>query len=227
MFINFTVAGEGRDMVLLHGWGCNANLMKPSAELLSQSYRVWTLDLFGFGKSDEAEITCFEDYIDALHVFIKTNDIKDPILLGHSFGGRVALFYALKYPVTALVLTASAGLQNRLSLGKRFRVFLHKKKILKNKGSIDYQNANEYLKKLLVMSVNADIYDHLKEITIPVCLIWGEKDQQTPLWMGKLMEKQLPNAQLFIFKNEDHFAYYHETERFVYLVLAYLLGVDV
>lgn len=223
--MNFTVSGEGKDMILLHGWGCDNRLMQPLSSLFSQNYRVFCLDLFGFGKTAMIPIDTFEDYIDALHQFICEQEIQEPILLGHSFGGRVALFYALKYPVSACILTGSAGIRKPLSLEKKIRVFLHQKGYIQNKGSADYQNASEETKKLLVLAVNADISKHLSKIQVPTCLIWGEKDSETPLWMAKKMEKDLPNAILFVFEKEDHFAYYHETKRFFLIAEAFLKGV--
>ena len=87
-------------------------LMNPHAALLSHDYKCINLDLFGFGKSDEIEdYHQFEDYVDALHTFLISKDVYDPIFIAHSFGARVAIAYASKYPVKAMVLTGAAGIR--------------------------------------------------------------------------------------------------------------------
>lgn len=225
MSVYYTLQGQGEVIILLHGWGCDHRFMQPISSRLCPSYQVMNFDLFGFGQSHEVEIDSFENYIDQLHNFFNELKIYNPILLGHSFGGRLALFYALKYPTKALILTSSAGIAKRLSWYSQFRIYLHRHHIWQNQGSKDYQQASLYLRKLLVLAVNQDITPHLEKIFVPTCLIWGDQDKETPCWMGKLMEKKIPQATLFIFEGEDHFAYLHEIDRFCNLVLSYLIGL--
>ncbi len=223
MKINAIELGKGKPIVFLHGWGANLTMMKTIASSLSQDYRCIALDLFGFGKSDEIEnYTSFNDYIEALHTYLESIHVVNPIIIAHSFGARIAVLYALKYEVSALVLTGAAGLKQPLSLERKLKIFLHKHGI-KQKGSVDYENASNFLKKVLIEVVNTDLSETYTQINIPTLLIWGQLDTETPIWMGKKMNKLIKNSQLIIFKGEDHFAYYHESERFCFIVKSFLI----
>ncbi|MEG0423298.1 MAG: alpha/beta hydrolase, partial [Erysipelotrichaceae bacterium] len=69
-----------------------------------------------------------------------------------------------------------------------------------------------------------DISKDLNKISCPTLLVWGNKDEQTPLWMGKKMEKQMPNAKLVVFQGDDHFAYFHQMRRFLEVCDCFLIG---
>ena len=51
--IHYVQYGKGKDVVLLHGWGQNIEMMQPIGDILSSNYRVTILDFPGFGKSKE------------------------------------------------------------------------------------------------------------------------------------------------------------------------------
>lgn len=209
------IIGQGQSIVALHGWGMNHTMMMPIAKELGKNYQVYICDLFGFGKSEEIpEYHEFNDYIEAFHKFICEKQINEPILLAHSFGARLAFLYAAKYPVKALIVTGAAGLKAPLSFEKKIRIYLHKHRILKNRGSLDYQKATDFQRKVLLECVNMDLSDTIKQLNIPMLIIWGEKDLETPLWMAKKIHECVPTSTLLIFKGEDHFAYYHEPLRF-------------
>lgn len=226
MNINSLITGHQQPLVFLHGWGASMQLMNPHAALLSHDYKCINLDLFGFGKSDEIEdYHQFEDYVDVLHTFLISKDVYDPIFIAHSFGARVAIAYASKYPVKAMVLTGAAGIRAPLSLKRKLRIFLHHKGF-HLKGSYDYEKASVFLRKVLVDAVNQDLSEEMKKIMVPVLLIWGEYDKETPLWMGKRMHELMSQSTLIIFKGGDHFAYYQEYARFCFIVKQFLEGLD-
>ena len=223
MKIHAIELGNGEPILLLHGWGSNLTLMMPIASSLCHDYRCITLDLFGFGKTDEIEnYTSFNDYIECLHDALEELNVLNPIIIAHSFGARIAVLYALKYSVKALVLTGAAGLKKPLSLINKCKIFLHKKGFIQ-KGSVDYENASTFLKKVLIEVVNTDLSEFYAQINIPTLLVWGELDIDTPLWMARKLNKLIKNSQLIIFKKEDHFAYYHEYQRFCFIVKEFLL----
>ncbi|WP_281627315.1 alpha/beta hydrolase [Traorella massiliensis] len=226
MNINSFITGDQQPLVFLHGWGANMQMMNPHAALLSHDYKCINLDLFGFGKSDEIEnYQKFEDYVDALHTFLISKNICDPIFIAHSFGARIAIKYALKYPVKAMILTGAAGIRPPLSLRKKLRIYLHHKGF-KMKGSYDYEKASGFLRKVLIDAVNQDLSEEMKKIEVPVLLIWGENDKETPLWMGKKMHELISQSSLIVFKDGDHFAYYQEYARFCFIVKEFLEGLD-
>ena len=70
------------------------------------------------------------------------------------------------------------------------------------------------MKPTFVKVVNDDVSDILKDVKCSTLLVWGEFETAAPLWMGKQMEKEMPDAGLAIFENDDHWAYWHQPDRF-------------
>lgn len=226
--LHVVVKGEGKPIVLLHGWGQNHYMMKFLQDYFCDSYKVINLDLPGFHESSEPPsiwsikdyAICIQEVLTALHI------VDAPIFIAHSFGARIAMRYALKYPVNRLILTGAAGI--RKNRGWTYYVRVYTYKLLKRlhiattMGSEDYQSASERMRGVLIASVEDDIKYELQHIACPSLLVWGEKDKETPLWMGKMMEQKMPNATLVILPNEDHFAYFHKSIQFKRIVEAYI-----
>ena len=106
--INYIQYGKGKDILLLHGWGQNIEMMKPVGDNFSDRFRITILDFPGFGKSEEPkEPWDIEKYSIMLEKFVKAVNIKKPIVIGHSFGGRVAIRYSARNPIEKLVLFGS------------------------------------------------------------------------------------------------------------------------
>ena len=89
-------------------------------------------------------------------------------------------------------------------------------------GSADYNALDDEMKKTFVKVISEDLRPLLPKIQASTLLIWGEKDQDTPLWMGQAMEQEIKDAGLVIFENDDHFAYLRQWPRFVTVVRAFL-----
>ena len=228
----FRQQGKGADVILLHGWGQNMEMMQKIEDHLKDYFHVYNLDFPGFGESDSpAEPWSVNDYEHFLQEFIRINDIHNPILIAHSFGCRVAIRYAADNPggVRKMCLTGAAGIRGKRSAewyertaifksAKAFLKLTHNQKALDTMkdrfGAEDYKNAQGVMKPTFVKVVNDDVTPVLHCIKCPVLLVWGEKDTAVPLWMGKEMEKEMPDAGLAVFQNDDHFAYYHQSGRF-------------
>ena len=144
--------------------------------------------------------------------------MEAPALIAHSFGARIAIRYAGRHPVSCLVLTGAAGLRMPLSLGKQMKQQLHRwgrhLHLSIFSGSEDYRRADPVLRQVLVQAVNEDLSSLLPSIVCPVLLVWGSEDRETPLWMGRKMERLFADARLIVYRDEDHFAYYHQGFRF-------------
>lgn len=227
--------GDGQHMLLLHGWGCSVKLMQPIFDYYKQYYHVVMLDLPGFGESEQPhQVWLIDDYVLFIrHVLEYYNMCDQPIMIAHSFGARIALRYALKYEVFKLVLTGAAGIKDHHNLMYYLRVYTYKllKRINANyankMGSQDYKDSNAIMRGILVRAVNEDITPLLHQIKVETLLIFGSKDNQTPLWMGKRMAKEMPNATLIVFQGDDHFAYFHQMRRFLSVIEYFLRGGNV
>ena len=225
--IHYTLEGCGSAMILLHGWGQDIRMMKFISDHLKANYQVVNLDLPGFGESDEPPCPWqLQDYVECIYQCVKMLGLENPILVAHSFGARIALLYARQFPVKKMVLTGAAGIRNHHSPLYYGKVGLYKIKkrlgIACHMGSADYQAASPVMRGVLVASVKQDLKPLLKDIMVPTLLVWGEKDTATPLWMGKVMEKQMPQATLVVLEDDDHFAYFHQPQRFL-AIMEYFL----
>jgi pimeloyl-ACP methyl ester carboxylesterase len=103
--------GKGGDSILLlHGWGQSHVFWNDVVTRLKESYHIYSLDLPGFGLSDEPKfIWNIDDYATYVHQFVIKLAIADPTIIGHSFGGRIAIAYASRYPVSCMVLYSTGG----------------------------------------------------------------------------------------------------------------------
>jgi len=227
--INYANTGipGGRSVVLLHGWGTNMNTFAPIAKELEKNFNVHNLDFPGFGDSSPPEsVWGVEEYTDFLERFVNEKQIKNPIIIAHSFGGRVSLLYSSRNHVNKLIIIDGAGIKPKRPLKYYIKVYSYKltKKLLplfigkenaekrvelkrKKSGSSDYNNASGIMRDILVKVVNEDLKHVLPNIEAPTLLIWGENDTATPVRDAKIMEKNIPDCGLVILKNAGHFSF--------------------
>lgn len=215
--INYIQYGEGKDIVLLHGWGQNIAMMRPLGDNFSDRFRVTILDLPGFGESDEPkEPWNIEKYSIMLEKVIEKLGIKKPIIMGHSFGGRVAIRYSARNPIEKLILFGSPCIRIEEELPITVKVLKKLKTLpgldkfgefMKNYiGSRDYKAASPIMRETLVNVVNEDLSKFAREIEEPTLLIWGENDTEAPVNDAKELEKIMIDAGLIILPG-THYAY--------------------
>lgn len=228
--INYCESGNGDiPVLLLHGWGSSSEVYKGIMAALSDRCRLIALDFPGCGKSDTmASPWSLEDYCDLVIKFAEALELKDPILIGHSHGGRVTLKLTAEKMMNPpkIVLLDAAGIIPKKTFKQKFRMrsfkFIkgvlslplirkHSQSLLdkarKHYGSADYNAAPEVLRKTLVSLVNTDLSDILPNISCPSLLIWGENDTATPLVDAQKMEKLIPDAGLCVIKGTGHFSF--------------------
>lgn len=217
-------------LVFLHGWQSQSLHLK---NIFSNFSNFLAIDLPGFGISEiPKEIWSIKNYADFLKDFLIKLNIKNPILVGHSFGGSIIIKYAARGgDAKKIVLIDSSGIRKRgfrvwayFILAKIFKIifFIPGLKQFKNKlqkiiykiiDSEDYLNAGplvESYKKI----ISEDLSEDLKKINTEATLIWGENDRDTSLKNGRLMSSLLKNSKLFIIKNAGHFPFLDQKEEF-------------
>ena len=92
--LNYKIYGEGDLVVLLHGWGQNIKMMEPLVKALKNK-KVLIMDLPGFGETPEPSfVWSIEDYADFVKKQVANFGYEKCSLIGHSFGGKIALMYA-------------------------------------------------------------------------------------------------------------------------------------
>ena len=215
---------KNRTIVMLHGWGQNIEMMKFIGDKLDED--VLIIDLPGFGKSSEPDtVLSIYDYANLVHDLISNLEIKNIILIGHSFGGKIALAYASKYKVEKLVLLASPFKSKENKINIRTKVLKKLKKVpglnkleefaKKHIGSTDYKNASGIMREILVKHVNLDITEDVKKITCPTLIIWGDNDECVPVSDGKLLEKLIKDSGLIVFEGCTHYAYLERLDQLI------------
>lgn len=221
--VNYIQYGKGKDIVLLHGWGQNIEMMKFLGDRFCDNYRVTILDFPGFGESLEPSVAwTIEDYALLLEDFINKLKIKKPIIIGHSFGGRVAIRYSAINPISKLVLFGSPCIRTTEELPLSIK-FLKKLKTLpgmnslgekmkKYIGSRDYKAASPIMRQTLVNVVNEDLSSYAQKIKAPALLIWGEADTEAPVEEAKLLEGIMYDAALIVLPG-THYAYIENLDR--------------
>lgn len=232
--INYIQYGEGKDILLLHGWGQNIEMMKPVGDNFRDKFRITILDFPGFGKSEEPKTPwTIDDYSNMLEEFIIKTDIKKPIVMGHSFGGRVAIRYSARNNIEKLVLFGSPCIRIDEKLPLSVRI-LKKLKTLpglneigeymkKYIGSRDYKAASPIMRQTLVEVVNEDLSKYAREIEEPTLLIWGEQDTEAPLQEAQELEKIMIDAALIVLPG-THYAYLENLPRVVSILDSFLGG---
>ncbi|MCG2689749.1 alpha/beta hydrolase [Candidatus Parcubacteria bacterium] len=239
-------------LIILHGWKSSSDKwqkVKTILESQEQGIKVFALDLPGF--KPENKLTkpwSLDDYVEWLAETRSPQAFRDWVsapfyLLGHSFGGRIALKFALKYPelLKGLVLVSSAGIKDKslkakilnlvakiyhLSIFKKcplchigrnffYRFVLRRSDYLKTDNDLN-------LKETMKMALKEDLLPLLPKIKTKTLLVWGDKDKLTPLKQGKLMQAKIPNSQLVILEGLSHTPYLENPKLLSQKILSFL-----
>lgn len=217
--INYIRYGKGKDtIVLLHGWGQNIEMMKMVSDPFIEDYDIVIIDLPGHGNSEEPKtIYSLYDFVDCVKSLLDSLKIKNPILVGHSFGGKISLLYASMYDVKKLILFGSPFKREIQKLSLKTKMLKTAKKIpvlnkleefaKKHIGSTDYKNASPLMREILVEHVNLDITEEVKKIKCPTLILWGTLDDAVPLERAYELESLISDAGVVVYEGCTHYAY--------------------
>lgn len=212
-------------LIFLHGWGNNKQLMFPLAEKF-KDVRTICVDLPGFGQSDLASNRTVYDYADEIYAFVKKHSLKNVILVGHSFGGKVAMVYASKYDVDKLVVLGAPYKKTHIgffkkifySLSKMIKVNFLRDIYIKLFGSEDYKNSNRKLREVMKSTVSTDISLDIKRIKCPTLLIWGKLDEAVSLGDAYEINSMIEDSAVIEIDQGTHYAYLEQTE-YIYNII--------
>lgn len=230
--VNYIQYGEGKDVLLLHGWGQNIQMMKPIGDNLCSNHRITIIDFPGFGESDEPSTPwSIDDYSLLIENLVRELNIRKPIVMGHSFGGRVAIHFSANNPIEKLVLFGSPCIRENKKLPLSTRI-LKKLKTLpgmdklgeemkKYIGSRDYKAASPIMRQTLVNVINEDLSSYARKIEEPTLLIWGEADTEAPVDDARELEKIMIDAALIILPG-THYAYLENLGQIINILNSFL-----
>lgn len=217
----------GAPVVIMHGWGCDHTTVRSVAAILENGMRVVNVDLPGHGKSQEpTDVWGIEDFTCLMEDFVIGLGLESPALVGHSFGGRIAILMSSRNKVGKVALVDAAGIKPKRRLDYYWKVYSFK--AMKNlalfflgkdrggklverwrskNGSADYRNSSPVMRAVMSKCVNEDLRHVMPEIKSPTLLVWGENDTATPLSDAKIMEKLIPDAGLVSFPDCGHYSF--------------------
>ena len=235
--VNYVMYGK-RDadtICYLHGWGQNIQMMQPVGDPFDEEFNIVIIDLPGFGLSSEpTSIWTLNDYVECVKELLDSLDITNPILVGHSFGGKISLLYASKYDVKKLILFGSPFKKEIEKESLKLKILKGLKKVpginklegfaKKHIGSTDYKNASEIMRKIMVEHVNTDITEDVKKINAPTLIVWGTLDQAVPLERAYELEKLIPDAGVVVYENCTHYAYLERLNQTINVMWNFLVG---
>jgi pimeloyl-ACP methyl ester carboxylesterase len=250
--IAYEKAGEGKPLVILHGWGSSKRAMMPVAQNLSALRTSYVLDLPGFGDSPEPHRAwTIDDYADSVQAFIESLEEENVDVLVHSFGGRIMLKLCArefgKTHIDKVLITGGAGMKPKRSLKYYIRKYtakilkapfmilpgalrekalawLRTTSVWKSLGSSDYSKLSGVMRETFVKSVTEYLESSLPQIPHEVLLLWGRNDEATPVYQGQRIEKGISNAALVIIEDAGHYAFLDKPKQFARIAEAFFKG---
>lgn len=224
---NYKIAGEGKPLLVLHGWGGSSDSwIKTQRILADQDYKVICPDFPGFGKSVPPNTPWgIDDYAKWVNDFADSLNLKEFFVTAHSFGGRIAIRFGIKYPqrIKSLILCASAGIKPKPGLKTRIiywiarignAIFTPKHLtrfkdaarnlfyiFLRNK---DYVKANGTMKETIKKIFEEDLLPDLSKVKTKTLIIWGEIDKMVPLKYAYIFNEKIKDSKLEILPKIGH-----------------------
>lgn len=227
--IHYRDSGEEnlRPVIIMHGWGCTMDTVKSIEEIFRGKMRTINVDLPGHGKSSEPPaVWGVEDYTQLIEKLIKMLGLERPSLIGHSFGGRIAILFSSRNDTDKVLLVDSAGVKPKRGLSYYRKIYTFKAtkhlvnlifgkkkgeeildRMRAKKGSADYRNSSPRMRAIMSRCVNEDLKGVMPSIKAPTLLIWGEDDRATPLSDAETMKRLIPDAGLVSFPGCGHYSF--------------------
>lgn len=194
------------DMIILHGWGSNKEIMKQAFGEYMDQFRHIYIDLPGFGSSINHAVLDTAEYARIVELFLELIGAKKEIVVGHSFGGKVA---TLLNP-NLLVLLSSAGIKLAKPLKVQMKIKMAKltNALGLNIGKLfrakDADNLTPVMYETFKKVVDEDFSNEFKHFNNKTLICWGEDDKATPLIAGKKIAKLIKNNRFTVYQG-DHF----------------------
>jgi pimeloyl-ACP methyl ester carboxylesterase len=243
--INYKIAGEGPAVLLLHGWGGSSDSwLEVEQFLVKENYFVIAPDLPGFGKSaPPPEPWGIQEYSDFAFNFAEKLKLDYFFLLGHSFGGRIAIKFSGQHAdrLKGLILCDAAGIRIEPDIKTKTimaaaRVgnvlFSHhllavvKERLrnifyflLRNK---DYVKADGVMRETIKKALGEDLFSELPNIKVKTLIVWGEADQLVPIKCAYIFNKKIAGSQLKVMPKIGHSPHLEAPEELSQIIVSFL-----
>lgn len=244
----YQTIGEGKPLVILHGWGSSARAMMPIARQLAHMRTSYVVDLPGFGESPAPETGWgIDDYAEIIQAFVGSLSSNIDVLV-HSFGGRIILKLCAsefgRNNIDKVLITGGAGMKPKRSAKFYFKKYLAKTlkapfvilpgglrdkslnwlrttELWKSLGSSDYSKLSGSMRETFVKSVTEYLESSLPHIPHDTLLLWGRNDDATPVYQAERLEKGIDKAALVIIEDAGHYAFLDKPKQFAAIAQAF------
>lgn len=212
----YRAQGDTKTVVLfLHGWGGGLSSFAGAYKAVAD----WGVSCinFAFPKKVPNGWGVYE-YAACVRDFLLEQGIDKPIIVGHSFGGRVAIILAAQGLAQKIMLVDSAGLKPKFSLKKKIRIARYHHRVKRGKsldglGSTDYNKVDADMRGVFVRIVNTHLDRLLPYIKCETLIFWGKRDRDTPPYMARRLRRGIENSAL-IMTDGGHYSYLDSQYKF-------------
>jgi len=243
--INYKIAGQGPAILILHGWGGSSDSWIQVQEILArEGFKIIVPDFPGFGKSKTPfEPWGVKEYGNFVLNLTKILELQNFFLLGHSFGGRVAIKFSVLYPekIKSLILCDSAGIKQKWGIGEKLIFQISKignaiftptplrrfKDKAKNLFYIflrhrDYAKADGTMRETIKKVLTEDLLKDLPQIKIRTLIIWGESDKLVPVKYAHIFKEKIESSKLEILPKIGHSPHLEVPEKLAKIIIQFL-----
>ncbi|RZV13079.1 alpha/beta hydrolase [Aliarcobacter butzleri] len=197
-----------KDIIFLHGWGSNKDIMKSAFSRYLKDFRHIYIDLPGFGKSSNEYVLTTNDYVNITSEFLKLLHSSKEFIAGHSYGGKVA---TLLNPQN-LILLSSAGILEEKPFDVKLKIFFAKvlnflglKNITKRFRSKDVDKMSENMYATFKNVVNEDFSSYFSDFSNKAYIFWGKDDKATSLESGQKIANLIKKSTFEAFEGDHYF----------------------
>lgn len=221
--------GNSKNTILiLPGWGNTRETFHYIINYFKNNYTIYILDYPSFGNSPipNKTLTVY-NYSELIINFMNKLNIINPIVIAHSFGGRITALLIGHHNIKLdkLILIDIAGIKQKKTTKKYIKEKIYKmkrklikllpkskqdiyyRKLLNKYASSDYIALPPSMHETFKNIIKIDLTNHFKRINNETLILWGEKDQSTPIKDAYKLKKIIKNSALIVLKNADHYSY--------------------
>lgn len=236
--VHYEAFGRGQPVLFLHGWLGSWRYWMPTMEAISDKYRTYALDFWGFGDSDKSKPR-FEisDYVALVDKFlVEEMGLRNVPIIGHALGAAVALEYAVRYPDRVNKIMAVSLPMNADSINRKLIDFANNSVMAKMlwKRQISYKEVQQEVEKTAEGAINAsiqsainlDIQGRMQVVAnsadVMLLAVYGERDDMIDPSPNRNLNGTWKNVRPIGLSDSKHFPMLDEAAKFNRLLQDFL-----